>query len=110
MKRRDFLKLLGIAPLAPSVLAKTELLELSNEAGEIRETEEFGWSNGRARLVSPLYGYHYVKFDYYGETDPPSTCEVFGSIDGSSCEKIGNCAIARQGVGIYEITIPEGVL
>lgn len=107
MNRRNFLKLLTVAPLAPSVLAtipKTLPCSISTK------TNEFGWQQGCVIIEPPLNDYHYVQFIYYDEIDSPATCEVFGSMDGNSYKRIGNCAIARRDIGVYEITIPEGVL
>lgn len=61
MKRRDFLKLIGIAPFAPSVLkAAPKAKPISTK------TNEFGWSQ-YPRFVSidpPLNDYIYVSFIY----------------------------------------------
>lgn len=106
MKRRDFLKLLTVVPLAPSVLTVMPKEPVSTK------TNPFGWNpeTGIVNIWPSLNGYTYVRFTFHSENDPPATCELFSSIDGDCCKKIDNCIITRQGVGMYEITIPEGVL
>lgn len=129
MKRREFLKFLTVAPLAPSVLAvvpkettiiddsirltgdvdwkmiwdtgppKAEALELSNDIGEIREVE----------IPESGWTYIFITADA-GDSNDDCTCTLYGIGRDGNYVKIDNYSFLDNKDGTYNINIPEGVI
>lgn len=101
MKRRDFLKLLTVAPLAPSVLAGKKVEEIADTSElDIR----FYDGEDESELV-----YFYVTTDM-GESNDTLTCTLYGVGRDGNYVKIDNYSFVDNGNGRYNVNIPEGVL
>lgn len=100
MKRRDFLKLLTVVPLAPSVLAAAP----KDPEKSVGMPDDLCISFDAAELA-----YFYVGADL-GESGSNCTYTLYGITNDGNYVKIDDYSFVDNGDGRYNINIPEGVL